>query len=165
VKCLKLSYDISMVRLSRTTVFKIKSRWSTAGLMKSRILISIVFVAIFICTSCWGPKKSPEEENILNALSNIQRSLETEASYQQFMEQLNQVKTESAVLKGNSKNNPCFISSVDKCIASYATCAKAWEQKMKASDETRKQDMDLTLSVMQSFAAVSIQRANNCFKK
>jgi len=133
--------------------------------MKSRILISIVIIAIFICTSCWGPKKSPEEANMLNALSNIQRSLETEASYQQFVEELNQVKAESAILKGKSNNNPCFISSVDKCIASYETCAKAWQQKMKATDETRRQDMDLTLSVMQSFAAVSIQRANNCFKR
>jgi len=154
-----------MVRLSLATVFKIKSAWSTAGLMKSRILISIVFVAIFICTSCWGPKKSPQEENILNALFNIQRSLETEASYQQFVELLGQAENEFVILKGNSKNNPCFISSIDKCIESYTTCAKAWEQKMKATNEARKQDMDLTLSVMQSFAALNIQRANNCFKK
>jgi hypothetical protein len=133
--------------------------------MKSRILSAIVFVAIFICMSCWGPKKSPEEENILNALSNIQSSLETEASYEQFNQQLAQVKTQIDVLKSKKKNNPCFIGSLDKCIASYTTCAKAWEQKMQATDQRRKQDMDLTLSVMQSFAALSVQRANNCFKK
>jgi hypothetical protein len=133
--------------------------------MKSRILIAIVFVAIFICMSCWGPKKSPEEENILNALSNIQSSLETEASYEQFNQQLVQVKTQIDVLKSKKKNNACFMSSLDKCYASYTTCAKAWEQKMQATDQRRKQDMDLTLSVMQSFAALSVQRANNCFKK
>jgi hypothetical protein len=133
--------------------------------MKSRILIALVFVAIFICTSCWGPKKSPEEENILNALSNIQSSLETEASYKQFIQLLAQVKTQIDVLKSRKKNNPCFISALDKCMESYTTCAKAWEQKILATDERRKQDMDLTLSVMQSFAALSLQRANNCFKK
>jgi hypothetical protein len=133
--------------------------------MKSRILISVVFAAIFICTSCWGPKKSPEEENVLKALADIQRSLETEGSYEQFTQLLGQVKAEFDILKGKKKNNPCFISSLDKCIASYTTCAKAWEQKMQATDEIRKQDMDLTLSVMQSFAALSIQRASNCFKK
>jgi len=133
--------------------------------MKSRILIGIVFIAFFVFTSCWGPKKSSEEENVLNALSNIQRSLETEASYEQFVQLLGRVKNEIDILKGKKKNTPCFISSVDKCIASYATCAKAWEQKIQATDEIRKQDMDLTLSVMQSFAAVSIQRASNCFKK
>ncbi|MEJ2101808.1 MAG: hypothetical protein P8X68_17825 [Desulfobacterales bacterium] len=133
--------------------------------MKSRILIAMIFVAIFICTSCWGPKKSPEDENILNALSNIQRSLETETSYEQFIQMLAQVKMQINVLKSRKKNNPCFMSSLDKCIESYTTCAKAWEQKIQATNERRRQDMDLTLAVMQSFAALSLQRANNCFKK
>jgi hypothetical protein len=133
--------------------------------MKSRILIGIVLIALFIFTSCWGPKKSPEEENVLNALSIIQGSFETEASYEQFIQLLARVKSEIDILKGKKKNNPCFMSSVDKCIASYTTCAKAWEQKMQATDEIRKQDMDLTLSVMQSFAALNIQRASNCYKK
>ena len=133
--------------------------------MKSRILIRIVFVAILIVTACWGPKKSQEEENVLNALTNIQRSLENQASYEQFIQLLGKVRTEIDILKGQKKNNPCFISSVEKCIASYTTCAKAWEEKMHATSEVRKQDMDLTFSVMQSFAALSIQRANNCYKK
>ena len=133
--------------------------------MKNKILISTVIIAILICTSCWGPKKSPEEENLLNALSNIQRSLETEASYEQFTQLLSQLKTEFDILKSKKKKNPCFISSIDKCLASYATCAKAWEQKMQATDEIRRQDMALTLSVMQSFAALNLQRAHNCFKK
>jgi hypothetical protein len=102
---------------------------------------------------------------VLNALSIIQGSFETEASYEQFIQLLARVKSEIDILKGKKKNNPCFMSSVDKCIASYTTCAKAWEQKMQATDEIRKQDMDLTLSVMQSFAALNIQRASNCYKK
>lgn len=133
--------------------------------MKSRILIPIVFIAIFICTACWGPGKTPEEENILNALSNIQRSLETGASYEQFIQLFGQVKTQIDILKGKKKNNPCFIGSLDKCMASYTTCARAWEQKMQATDEIRKQDMDLTLAVMQAFAALSLQKAGDCFKK
>jgi hypothetical protein len=154
-----------MARLSRATKFKIKFMWGKASLMKSRSVIGIVFVAIFMCTSCWGPKKSPQEEIVLNALSNIQRSLEIGASYEQFIELLSKVKPEIDILKGKSKNSPCFLSSIDKCMASYTTCAKAWEQKLLATDEARKQDMDLTLSVMQSFAALNVQRANNCFKK
>jgi hypothetical protein len=133
--------------------------------MKSRNLIAIVLPVLLIFTSCWGLKKSPEEENILKALSNIQSSLETEASYEQFVQLLAQVKTQIGALKGKKKNNPCFISALDKCLASYATCAKAWAQKIQATDETRRQDMDLTLSVMKSFSAISVQRAVNCFKK
>ena len=117
-------------------------RWGRAGLMKIRILIAIVSIALLIFTSCWGPKKSPEEENVL----------------------LTRVKAEIDVLKAKKKNNPCFINFLDKCMTSYATCAKAWEQKIQATSEIRRQDMDLTLSVMQSFAALNIQRASNCFK-
>jgi hypothetical protein len=153
-----------MACLSPATLFKTKSG-GAAGLMKIRILSSIIFVGIFICTSCWGPKKSPEEEHILNALSNIQRSLETEANYEQFIKLLDQVGIEIESLRSMRKTNPCFISAIDKCMTSYRTCAKAWEQKILAQDEIRKQDMDLTLSVMQSFAALNVQRANNCFKK
>lgn len=138
---------------------------SRAGLMKNRILIPFVFAIIFSSTACWGPKKSPQEENILNGLTNIQRSLEAEANYDQFIQLLGQIKNEFAVLKGNKKNNPCFTSAVDKSIASYETCAKAWQEKMRAADEFRKQDMDLTLSVMQSFAAINIEKADDCFKK
>lgn len=136
-----------------------------AGLMKSRILIAIVLPVLLICISCWGPKKSPEEENILKALSSTQSSLETETSYEQFVQLLAQVKTQIDTLKGKKKNNPCFISALDKCLASYVTCAKAWAQKIQSTDETRRQDMDLTLSVMKSFSALSVQRAVNCFKK
>jgi hypothetical protein len=133
--------------------------------MKIRILIAIVSIALLIFTSCWGPKKSPEEENVLNALNDIQRSLETEANYEQFVQLLTRVKAEIDVLKAKKKNNPCFINFLDKCMTSYATCAKAWEQKIQATSEIRRQDMDLTLSVMQSFAALNIQRASNCFER
>ncbi len=148
----------------RLIALMVRSEWGNAGLMNIRRLIGIFSIALFIFSSCWGPKKSVEEENVLNALTNIQQSLETEASYEQFIQLLGRVKAEIDVLKDKKKNNPCFVSSVDKCIASYTTCAKAWEQKMQATSEIRKQDMDLTLSVMQSFAALNIQRASNCFK-
>jgi hypothetical protein len=42
---------------------------------------------------------------------------------------------------------------------------RAWQQKMTTTDEHRKLDMDLTLSVLQSRAALSIQMADNCYKK
>jgi hypothetical protein len=136
-----------------------------AGFMNIRILSSIVFIGVFVCTSCWGPKKTPEEENILKAFSNLQASLEAEASYEQYIKLLDQVEIETQNLKGRGKNNPCFLSAIDKCVTSYRTCAKAWEQKLLAKDENRKQDMDLTLSVMKSFAALNVQRAAHCFEK
>ena len=133
--------------------------------MKRFIASSIVLVMLFIWGSCSGPKKSIEEENVLIALSNIQQSLENNASYERFIELLEQAKIEIDILKSNSKNSPCFMNAIERCYAFYSTGSKAWQQKMTTTDETRKQDMDLTFSVLQSRAALSIQVADNCYKK
>ena len=56
------------------------------------------------------------------------------------------------------------MGAVDKCYSYYFTGGKAWKQKLESTDEARKNDMDLTISVLQSQAALSIQMANNCYK-
>ena len=131
----------------------------------NRCAVVAFWVAVgFICASCWGPKISVEEEKVLATLSNIQGSLEGSIEYRQFLELLGRAKIEIDVLKRSGKNNPCFIGAVDKCYAYYHTGGKAWKQKLDTTDEARKNDMDLTLSVLQSQAALSIQMANNCYK-
>lgn len=132
--------------------------------MKRFVASSIVLVMLFIWGSCSGPKKTIEEENVLIALSNIQRGLENNASYEEFIELLERAKIEIGILKANGNNRLCFTGAIDRCYAYYSTGGKAWKQKLTATDEARKQDMDLTLSVLQSHAALSIQVADNCFK-
>ena len=141
-----------------------KLRCDKAGFMKGFKLSSIVLMTVFILGACSGPKKSVEEENVLASLSNIQQSLENNISYEQFMELLSQAKVEIDILESNSKNSQCFMGAVDKCYAYYATGGRAWKQKLTTTDENRKLDMDLTLSVLQSRAALSIQMADNCYK-
>ncbi|MGD9180945.1 MAG: hypothetical protein PVG15_05720 [Desulfobacterales bacterium] len=131
--------------------------------MKGFKLSSVVLIAVVILGSC-SPKKSVEEENVLASLSNIQQSLENDISYERFIELLAQTKIEIDRLRINSKNNQCFIGAVDKCYAYYATGGRAWKQKLTTTNENRKQDMDLTLSVLQSRAALSIQMADKCYK-
>jgi len=133
--------------------------------MKAYILKSLVFMIVFILGSCSAPKKSVEEENVLASLSNIQRSLENQISYEKFIELLNHAKAEIDKLNGTSENSQCFMGAVDKCYKYYATGGRAWERKLTATSELRKQDMDLTLSILQSRAALSIQMADNCYKK
>ena len=127
-------------------------------------VVAFCAAVIFACASCWGPKISVEEENVLATLSNIQGSLETNINYQQFLDLLGRAKIEIDILKRSGKNNPCFIGAIDKCYAYYHTGGKAWKQKLETDDDSRKNDMDLTLSVLQSQAALSIQMANNCYK-
>lgn len=144
-------------------VLAMKSRGDKAGFMNKFMVSIIVFMTVFILGSCSGPKISIEEEKVLAALSDIQRSLENNIGYEQFIELLNQAKIEIDILKSNSKNSQCFLGAVDKCYAYYATGGRAWKQKLTTTDEHRKQDMDLTLSVLQSRAALSIQMADNCY--
>ncbi len=145
-------------------VLTLKSRCDKAGFMKGFIVSSIVLVTAFILGSCSGHKKSVEEENLLASLSNIQQNLENNVGYEQFIELLSQAKIEIDILKSNSENSQCFMGAVDKCYAYYATGGRAWQQKLTTTDEDRKQDMDLTLAVLQSRAALSIQMADNCYK-
>jgi hypothetical protein len=164
VKSHKLGYDICIdVRLLKT-VLTLKLQYHKVGFMKRFITNSVIFTTVFILVSCWGPKMSVEEENVLASLSNIQRSLENDISYEQFIELLNQAKIEIDSLKGSSKNSACFMGAVDKCYAFYTTGGRAWKQKLTTTDQGRKQDMDLTLSVLQSRAALSIQMADKCYK-
>ncbi len=128
-------------------------------------LVGVALFGIVVCAwSCSGPKISVEEENVLAALSHIQQSLENNVSYEEFVELLQQAKIEIDRIKSHAENNPCFLGAVDKCYAFYNTGGRAWQQKMAAIDEARKNDMDLTLSVLQSRAALSIQLAGTCYE-
>jgi hypothetical protein len=71
-----------------------KSGVEGAGFMKRFTVAALFLAIILICTSCWGPKKSIEEEKVLSALSNIQINLETNVSYEQFLELLGRAKIE-----------------------------------------------------------------------
>jgi hypothetical protein len=132
--------------------------------VKNCAFIGFVLLLILGSISCSGPKISVEEETVLAALSNIQDSLERDVSYEQFIELLGQAKIEIDMLKSKTEYNACFMGAVDKCYAFYFTGAKAWRQKLETTDEARKNDMDLTFSVLQSRAALSIQLAANCYK-
>ena len=130
-----------------------------------RLTIAVFLLAVFLVgTTCSSPEKSIEEEKALAALADIQSNLETTIGYEDFIALLDRAKIEIDLLKRNGKNNPCFMSAVDKCYSYYLTGGKAWKQKLETTDEARKNDMDLTMSVLYSQAALSIQMANNCYE-
>lgn len=133
--------------------------------MQKFAIAALLLACIWIWPACSGPQKSIEEEKTLAALSDIQSNLEDSSSYEHFMELLDRAKMEIDLLKRNTNNNSCFISAVDRCYAYYTTGGKAWKKKLEATDEALKNDMDLTISVLQSQAALSIQLANNCYSK
>ena len=123
-----------------------------------------VFILSFIFTSCSGPKKSTEEENVLNSLRNIQSKLDSNISYDELAILLKDTKPQLDRLKQSQNHNRCFISAVDKCYASYEIARKAWKQKQETDNDQRRQDMEMTFAFSKSFAALSIERADNCYK-
>jgi hypothetical protein len=131
-----------------------------------RLTIAAFLLAVFLVgTTCSSPQKSIEEENALAALADIQSNLEASISYEDFIALLARAKIEIDLVKRNGKNNPCFMGAVERCYAYYLTSEKAWKKKLEATDEAVKNDMDITLSVLQSQAALSIQMANHCYQK
>ena len=128
-----------------------------------RVFGAILFLCI-ILISCSESKKSTEEENVLKSLINIQNSLETNVSYDNFVELLRNAKTELDSLKQAEKKNSCFLAAVDKCYASYEIARKAWKQKTETENEKKQQDMEMTLSFSLSFASLSIEKARYCYK-
>ena len=129
---------------------------------KASVFLTIFFLmAIFI--SCSSPKKSAQEQSVLNTLTQIQNSLEADITYDQYADMLMAAKVQVDQLKQSENKNACFVSAVDKSYASYEIAQKAWKQKLETENQKRKQDMDMTFSFSISFATLNIQKADNCY--
>jgi hypothetical protein len=125
----------------------------------------VVLLSVFsLLYSGCSPRITPGEAKVLVVLDEIQRGVESNIEYDHFVRLLKTAQAELNVLKQNRKKNPCFMSAVNKCYASYEIAGKAWKKKMEAKDEKRKEDMDMTLSFSLSFSALNIEKANRCYK-
>jgi hypothetical protein len=131
--------------------------------MHSAVVIILLIVFSFLPSGC-GPRITPEEAKVLVVLDEVQRGVESNIDYEQFVQLLKTAKAEIEILKQNSKQNPCFTNAVKKCFASYEIARKAWKRKMEAKDEKRKEDMEMTLAFSLSFSALNIKKANKCYE-
>jgi hypothetical protein len=122
----------------------------------------LIMVGLVVMSSC-SPEISPQEAKVLVALGEIQRGIEADMAYDQFVQRVNTAKAEIAALKKDDKANPCFQSAVERSYASYEIARKAWIKKMQENDENRKADLDMTLSFSLSFSSINIERANKCY--
>ena len=131
-------------------------------MQRATAVLVMAFLSILI-SSC-SPRITPEEAKVLVVLDEIQRGVESNIDYGRFEQLLNTAKAEIALLDQNSKKNPCFMSAVNKCYASYEIAKKAWKRKDAEQDMKRKEDMEMTLSFSMSFSALNIKKANNCYE-
>ena len=131
---------------------------------KNASVFLTIFFLVVIFISCSSPKKSTDEENVLNTLTQIQNSLEADITYDRFAGMLMEAKVQVDGQKQSENYNSCFVSAVDKCYASYEIALKAWKHKLETHDQKRKQDMEMTYSFSLSFATLNIEKANECYK-
>ena len=131
--------------------------------MQRAAAVLLLVLISFLTFGC-GPRITPQEAKVLVVLDEIQRGVESNIDLNQFEQLLNTAKAEITLLEQNSKKNPCFMSAVNKCYASYEIAKKAWKRKEAEEDVKKKEEMEMTLSFSLSFSALNIEKANKCYE-
>ncbi len=129
---------------------------------RAAVILWLTVLPFFI-SGC-SPRISPEEAKVLVVLGEIQRGVESNISFEKFDQLLKTAKAEIEILEQNTNKNPCFMSAVKKCNASYGIAKKAWIKKEKEKNSKRREDMEMTLSFSLSFSALNIKKANKCYE-
>lgn len=129
-----------------------------------RVAAVLLLVVLFSLNSGCSPRITPEEAKVLVVLAEIQRGVESNIEFTRFEQLLHTAKAEINLLEQTSKKNPCFMSAVNRCYASYEIARKAWKKKEEVQDAKRKEDMEMTLAFSLSFSALSIEKANKCYQ-
>ena len=154
------------MRLMTASITRIRFYHERKDAVKKMLLIILLSVfTLWVSVSCSGSKPIPQEKEVLNALSNVQGGIESKISYDEFAKLLADARTKIDVLKQIEKKNACFFNAINKCYASYDISQKAWQQKDAATDDKRREDMEITLSFSLGFASVSLAKANECFTR
>ena len=131
--------------------------------MHRAVVVALLISLSFLNSGC-SPRITPEEAKVLVTLDEIQRGVESNIDLDRFGQLLNTANAEIQNLKQNSKKNPCFMSAVTKCYASYEIASKAWKRMETAQDAKRKEDMEMTLAFSLSFSRLNIEKANKCYQ-
>jgi hypothetical protein len=130
-----------------------------------REMALLFMMAVIVVGGCSRPQPSAEETKALAMLQLVQGGIEANPSVAGFTQLLGQAESELALLKQNPKTNACFLNALEKGYASCQLAGKAMQRRLETEDPVRKQDLDMALSFSTAFAAVSIQRAVECYAK
>jgi hypothetical protein len=114
---------------------------------------------------CSRPQPTEEEVKALAMLKSLQGAITSNPSAAGFTQLLGQAESELTRLKQNPKTNACFLNALEKGYASCQLAGKALQKKLETQDPVRQQDFDMALTFSTAFAAVSIQRAADCYPK
>jgi len=130
-----------------------------------RDMALFILVAALVVCGCSRSQPSAEEMKALAVLQSVQGGIAANPTVAGFTQLIGQAESELTLLKQNPKTNPCFLNALEKGYASCQIAGKALQKKLETEDPVRKQDIDMALSFTTAFAAVSIQRAVECYAK
>jgi hypothetical protein len=132
--------------------------------MKKSFVLLLLFFAIATLAACSGPPQpTPEEEAVLNSLKMVQQGFDRRVTADEFALLLTTASGSIEQLKKANRGNSCFLNAANRCYASYRLSQKAWKLKEEAQDESRRVDLETTLSFTIGFASISLAKANECF--
>ena len=133
--------------------------------MKGRTaLILLLLFTLSISTACSSPPKpTPEEKAVLDSLTTLQKGYDRMITVEEFALLLSAASSNIDQLKKEGKGNSCFLNAAKRCYSSYEISQKAWKLMEEASDESRRVDLETTLSFTIGFASISLAKANECF--
>ena len=133
--------------------------------MKGRtsiILLLILTLSISIACSA-PPKPTSEEKAVLDSLTTLQKGYDRRITVEEFALLLSAASSNIELLKKGGKGNNCFLNAAKKCFSSYEISQKAWKMMEETPDESRRVDLETTLSFTIGFASISLAKANECF--
>jgi hypothetical protein len=130
-----------------------------------REMALFLLIVVLVVCACSRSQPTAEEMKALAMLQTVQGGIGANSSIAGFNQLLGQAESELRLLKQNPKTDPCFLNALEKGYASCQIAAKAMQRKMETDDPVRKQDCDMALSFSTAFAAVSIQRAAECYAR
>ena len=128
------------------------------------VFAPLLFLTLVAWAACSVPPKPiPEEEAVLNSLQRLQQGYDRRISIDEFSLLLTAASNSIAQLKKTGKGNSCFLNAANRCYSSYEISKKAWKLKEEAQEESRRVDLETTLSFTIGFASISLAKANECF--
>ena len=121
------------------------------------------FGLLVLVMGCWPPQPTAEEQKALSLFQAVQQSLDQNPSLEALNGMLGQAESQLNLLKHPPKAPACFVSALDKCLASYQIIGQGLIQKRGLLDNKRREEVDMALSFTTAFAAVSLKRAMDCY--
>lgn len=124
----------------------------------------VVCSLLILLPGCSRKELSDEEQKALGAFQAVQKSLETDGASIAFSELLAKAEAQLSLIKQTPKTLPCLMSSLDRCLASYRIIDKALKTSPDLA-ESRKQDLEMVVSISTAHSALNIQQAMDCCKQ